>query len=50
MKRNEASHNSNQKNPNNPAHQKVQDNRTNQLNPNNAEYQKRSEQKSPKAP
>ncbi|WVM90340.1 hypothetical protein ULG90_17335 [Halopseudomonas pachastrellae] len=31
-------HHANQSNPNNPAHQAAQDNRSNQLNPNNPAY------------
>lgn len=38
MKRSDANHKSNQGNPNNPAHQKVNDNRSNQGNPNNPAF------------
>lgn len=43
MKQSDANHKSNQQNPNNPAHQRVNDNRSDQRNPNNLTYSRTRE-------
>jgi hypothetical protein len=51
MKHADRNHKSNQGNPNNPAHQQVNDNRSNQGNPNNPAYHSsRSQPTGPKKP